>query len=315
MYKDKYLKYKTKYSILKNQLGGVNGADGADGADGAVELHIKARNQNPLYPTRVIVPDEKVNWDNTWDEYKPNDFTAEGVLENNRELPCGGQWADPPRARLAQMRNELNTRMTFCKDKKGNPLKIIFDKSGRPLNCMGRTGLKGRGLLGKWGPNQAADPIVTRYSADGFLQVVLINRKDTGELALPGGMVDPGESVNAAVKREFEEEALAIEDEIEKNKIKKLVDNLFKNGKLVFQGYVDDPRNTDNAWMETSAFHFHCSDEMGQKIQLVAGDDATKVKWVNILNMNKDHKLYASHQKMINDMLQISKLPEARKSL
>ena len=27
-------------------------------------------------------------------------------------------------------------------------------------------------------------------------------------------------------------------------------------------GYVDDPRNTDNAWMETVAFHFH--DDTGE---------------------------------------------------
>lgn len=33
----------------------------------------------------------------------------------------------------------------------------------RPLNPEGRTGLKGRGVLGKWGPNHAADPIVTRW--------------------------------------------------------------------------------------------------------------------------------------------------------
>lgn len=29
----------------------------------------------------------------------------------------------------------------------------------------------------------------------------------------------------------------------------------------VFKGYVDDPRNTDNAWMETVAVNFH--DESG----------------------------------------------------
>lgn len=38
---------------------------------------------------------------------------------------------------------------------------VIFN--GRPLNPQGRTGLKGRGILGKWGPNHAADPIVTRW--------------------------------------------------------------------------------------------------------------------------------------------------------
>ncbi|KAG1658468.1 ADP-ribose pyrophosphatase, mitochondrial [Nymphon striatum] len=31
-------------------------------------------------------------------------------------------------------------------------------------NPVGRTGISGRGLLGRWGPNHAADPIVTRYS-------------------------------------------------------------------------------------------------------------------------------------------------------
>ncbi|CAF4463446.1 unnamed protein product, partial [Rotaria magnacalcarata] len=58
----------------------------------------------------------------------------------------------------------------------------------------------GRGLLGRWGPNHAGDPIVTRWSKDQqdnnknkALEIILISRRDTGALALPGGMVDPGE--------------------------------------------------------------------------------------------------------------------------
>lgn len=35
--------------------------------------------------------------------------------------------------------------------------------NGKPLNPVGRTGLEGRGILGRWGPNHAADPIVTRW--------------------------------------------------------------------------------------------------------------------------------------------------------
>ena len=75
-----------------------------------------------------------------------------------------------------------------------------------PLNVRGRTGLKGRGVLGKWGPNHAADPIVTRWKRDSggevvkdpesgkpILQFVSIQRRDTKEWAIPGGMVDPGE--------------------------------------------------------------------------------------------------------------------------
>ena len=35
--------------------------------------------------------------------------------------------------------------------------------------------------------------------------------------------------------------------------------------------YVDDPRNTDNAWMETVAMHFHCDAELGAMLPLRAG--------------------------------------------
>lgn len=41
-----------------------------------------------------------------------------------------------------------------------------------------------------------------------MLQFIAIKRRDTGEWALPGGMVDPGEKVAATAIREFQEEAL-----------------------------------------------------------------------------------------------------------
>jgi ADP-ribose pyrophosphatase len=67
--------------------------------------------------------------------------------------------------------------------------------------------LSGRGLLGRWGPNHAADPIVTRYHK-GTLQVVLVLRNDgSGELAFPGGMVDPGATHTQTLKAEFTQEA------------------------------------------------------------------------------------------------------------
>ena len=28
----------------------------------------------------------------------------------------------------------------------------------------------------------------------------------------------------------------------------------------IYKGYVDDPRNTDNSWMETQALNFHDED-------------------------------------------------------
>jgi ADP-ribose pyrophosphatase len=54
--------------------------------------------------------------------------------------------------------------------------------------------VSGRGLLGRWGPNHAGDSVVTRWAKNKqkILEIILINRKDNGDLALPGGMVDPG---------------------------------------------------------------------------------------------------------------------------
>jgi ADP-ribose pyrophosphatase len=60
-------------------------------------------------------------------------------------------------------------------------------------------------------------------------------------------MVDPGENVAETVKREFREEALR--DGLDED----CVNRLFTNGSKLFESYVDDPRNTDNAWMESVA--------------------------------------------------------------
>uniref|UniRef100_G3RFP5 ADP-ribose pyrophosphatase, mitochondrial n=1 Tax=Gorilla gorilla gorilla TaxID=9595 RepID=G3RFP5_GORGO len=244
------------------------------GSNGSKEnSHNKARTSP--YPgskvERSQVPNEKVGWLVEWQDYNPVEYTAVSVL-------AGPRWADP------QIRNPA-----------------------------GRTGLVGRGLLGRWGPNHAADPIITRWKRDSsgnkimhpvsgkhILQFVAIKRKDCGEWAIPGGMVDPGEKISATLKREFVEEALNSlqKTSAEKREIEEKLHKLFSQDHLViYKGYVDDPRNTDNAWMETEAVNYH--DETGDimdNLTLEAGDDAGKVKWVDI---NDKLKLYASHSQFI----------------
>ena len=72
--------------------------------------------------------------------------------------------------------------------------------------------------LGRLGPNHAADPIIIRHKRDNKgqalqnedgtyrFEAVLIKRKDTGEWAIPGGMIEPGDSLSATLKKEFGEE-------------------------------------------------------------------------------------------------------------
>ena len=44
-------------------------------------------------------------------------------------------------------------------------------------NPIGRTGITGRGLLGRFGPNHAADSIITRWEHDSSGEILKINGK------------------------------------------------------------------------------------------------------------------------------------------
>ncbi|KAG7162532.1 ADP-ribose pyrophosphatase-like [Homarus americanus] len=239
----------------------------------SVRMHIKCR--GGFYPRtddkvpRAEVPDDKVEWSAPFPDYTPKQYTAPHIL-------AGPVYADPDIG-----------------------------------NMHGRTGITGRGALGRWGPNHAADPIVTRWKIAGnlvvkgetgkpILQFVCIQRRDCGDWAIPGGMVDPGEQVSATLLREFLEEALnSLEmTEDDKNRTEKKLKDFFKAGEEVYRGYVDDRRNTDNAWMETVAYNFHENDQGGllYSLNLHAGDDAQAVKWQDI---SSQINLYASHRDFI----------------
>ena len=76
---------------------------------------------------------------------------------------------------------------------------------------------------------------------------------------------------------------------------------LFESGKEVYRGYVDDPRNTDNAWTETTAYHFHCSAELGAQLQLGAGDDARDVTWLDVDEEEPRYRrLYGAHRLLVD---------------
>ena len=75
---------------------------------------------------------------------------------------------------------------------------------------------------------------------------------------------------------------------------------------MVFQGYVDDPRNTDNAWMETTAYHFHCTHQIAMKLKLEAGTDEAKAMWLRVDPKIEDRYagLYASHRVWVDEVAQ-----------
>jgi ADP-ribose pyrophosphatase len=192
--------------------------------------HTVHLSKHPSYPPRCEV--KSINWDVPEPSYHPQDFTHKDVLANERTVKPGG-WADPEELSPSLV-TELKQRTCNTIEEGG---KIPFGPDGRPRNPVGRTGLAGRGLLGKWGPNYAADPLVTRFdpSGSGMLQMVAIQRADTKAWAMPGGMVDDGEQVSATLRREFGEEANASLAE-HRQEIKDKLEELFSNGEKVYVG-------------------------------------------------------------------------------
>ncbi|KAK9752592.1 NUDIX domain [Popillia japonica] len=283
-------------------------------------LHFKCRNTK--YPfseiQRFPVSDDQVSWSIQFENYQPVEYTSP-VLINK-------PWAD-----LNVSDNNFKPRWNALDgliNRKSHEGEYAL-QNGRPLNIRGRTGISGRGTLGRWGPNHAADPIVTRWKMDDgvkilhhktnlpILQFCAIQRRDNNEWAIPGGMVDPGETVTATLKREFQEEALnsleANAEQLEKDRnlvadfFKEGTEvyraDFFKEGTEVYRGYVDDPRNTDNAWMETVAYNFHddTNSSVG-KFALQAGDDAKSVQWMDV---DENLALYASHINFIKIVVKL----------
>ncbi|KYM94301.1 PREDICTED: ADP-ribose pyrophosphatase, mitochondrial [Cyphomyrmex costatus] len=273
-----------------------------------ISFHQKCRQD--FYPSgnvkRFAVPDEKISWTVEYPEYKPVSYTATALK--------GKPWADPEinestfKPKWNAVDDKVN-RKSFM----GN---YVVNTDGYPLNPVGRTGIIGRGLLGRWGPNHAADPIVTRWKRDNMgivevdkqtgkpvLQFVAIQRRDSGEWAIPGGMIDPNETVSTTLMREFMEEALNFLEmnDAERKILQNSITEFFTKGDEIYKGYVDDPRNTDNSWMETVAINFHDEENnVVGKLTLKAGDDARNVRW---MDLNKEINLYANHSDFVKTVV------------
>lgn len=123
------------------------------------------------------------------------------------------------------------------------------------------------------GPNYTADSVIIHPESASIL---LIKRK-TGEWALPGGFVDTDEPPrDAAIREASEEAAITVASE----------------APLIFRGIVDDPRNSEEAWIETSAYLF----TVDQMDEVTGQDDAIAADWHALGDVPE---LYASHEAIL----------------
>lgn len=262
------------------------------------------------------MPNAKVKWKEEWSDYEPVKHTDIMVQEKPG-------WADS----VDLLEFDDSSRPTPYTFNALDDLHSVDRRSHHgeyyvinnlPLNIRGRTGLIGRGLLGRWGPNHASDPIVTRWCRNErgetivenekrVLEFVAIYRHDSKQWAIPGGMQVFGRPVHASLKIEFVEDALeGIEDEELSKTTSQKLDMLWQTGKEVYRGYSDDHRNTDNAWIETVAMNYH--DEHGditKPFELKAGEGVDMVRWMKILSRQS---LYGGHLAILQ---KVAKLHDA----
>lgn len=210
----------------------------------------------PGYPNRRIA-------------ISPNSINAEGEI-----IVPDGEWT--------MNNNPLPTTEEIIDFKHKN---LSTDSVGRPLSPLYETELfdpligaiTGKGNYYNWGPNYTADSVV--MTRDPEPKILLIQRKDTGLWALPGGFLDNNENaIDAAIRELKEETNLTIENE---------------QPVLIYKGLVDDPRATINSWPETTAYLW----KINETDQISAGDDAQNTAWYNKNEMPTN--LFGSHKYLI----------------
>ena len=198
------------------------------------------------------IPGHLCDWAAPWSGYAPVDITPPELradaLNSDTE-----EWITDPVA--------TPTEVTNWSERQENALvPFVIDTTGYPLNPTGRTGRSGRNL-GAWGENQAADPVVIAGTGSDR-HILLIQRSDIGVWALPGGMVDAGETAPAAVVRELQEET-----------------GIDLTGRapdaILRRAYVDDWRATDHAWVCSTAALYLLPDVLPAQ----GADDALQAAW------------------------------------
>jgi ADP-ribose pyrophosphatase YjhB (NUDIX family) len=176
----------------------------------------------------------------------------------------------------------------------GYPKRYTLDQEWRPLHPWWKQMLMrpdigaaiGKGFYYHWGANYTADAAVIAKQPEGTEKILLIQRGDTGDWALPGGFIDDNERSYAAALRELQEESgLLLHPDTQ--------------AELLYTGPVLDIRTTIHAWAETSLWKFELS--ANTLPDVTGNDDAVNAKWFDTTQLPED--LYGAHAVLIDRVL------------
>ena len=74
---------------------------------------------------------------------------------------------------------------------------------------------------------------------------------------------------------------------------------MLKKSRVIYEGYMDDCRNTDNAWIETQVKHIHDDSGVVSRFALNNCRQDEAVKEVAWCVCHKYLDLYAEHSKLL----------------
>ncbi len=136
-------------------------------------------------------------------------------------------------------------------------------------------------------PALTADMLVVAGDTGGAREVLMIRRGGEpyrGMLALPGGFVDVGETVEQAALRELGEEAGVGLDAAE----------------LRLAGVYSQPGRDPRGWTVSVLFRV----DLGERPEAEHGDDAAAVEWVSVADALSHPTWFAfDHDRMLRDQL------------
>jgi ADP-ribose pyrophosphatase len=172
-------------------------------------------------------------------------------------------------------------------------------------NPKGRTGMIGKGVFSAYGPNKYAFAVITKYkrsektgeiernkkSNKPLLHVLVSQRDDyLSTWALPGGSRDSDLFFRQIISDLQNARIFEI--------LLELSEKLFNEPSLVYDDYLDDYFNTDNAWLHAIVEHYHHgNDEVPMKLDKSLDDsfinpEKIKMKWLDI----DDYDIYEPHK-------------------
>jgi ADP-ribose pyrophosphatase len=206
------------------------------------------------------------------EEYSPHYYVSQEVIDNDHAKQLSG-WA--------------HSEENFNLENEGTQKDLIFDTDGRPLNPHGRTGIAGRGLLGRWGPNPVLLPLIVRVNPISNDLELLLVEHNSDSIGLLTDFINLNQTQEEAIQRLFQ------------NKLK--IDSKIAKKVNVFDGYLYDSRQTDHAWIQAHCVAYFMPFDIVRDTFTI--EESSELKWRKI-DTEIINKMPSSHAMIIRNSIE-----------